>query len=255
MSRGVIYLVSGARSYVGELMTSLTSLRRHEPDLPVTVFTSLRLPRSARCEVHPFSSEHHPLKQKVLVLPQSPYDETLFLDTDTTVLGPLAPVFDHLGELDFAVGNTFLADRSTDPPKLLDLVKPGEYNTGVLLFNAAPATRRFLQRWEAAVLPQDPADMWAGHNCDQTYFNRLAAAGVPEECGLRFGTFPNTVWNVRGIMVDELKRRGAWPQVRVLHHRTRPMKTRKALYSVTDPATAREVARKARNRVGHLLGR
>ena len=33
------------------------------------------------------------------------------------------------------------------------------------------------------------------------------------------------------------------------------MKTRKALYSVTDPATAREVARKARNRVGHLLGR
>ena len=39
MKRGITYLASGGRSYLGELLTSIQSLRRHEPDLPVTVFS------------------------------------------------------------------------------------------------------------------------------------------------------------------------------------------------------------------------
>lgn len=247
--RGVIYLASGGRSYLGELLTSLKSLRKYEPDLPVTVFSRYAMPSGARCEHVHFDTEHHPLKQKVMVLPQSPYEETLFLDTDTTILAPISPIFDFLATNDFAVGNMFLADWSTRPPKLLNLVKPNDYNTGVLVFNQAPATQAFLARWKEAVLPQDEKDMWAGHNCDQDYFNKIIREGAIEATGLKFGVFPNTVYNVRGSMVPEMKRQGLWDKACILHHRTRSMKIRKLLFSFTDPITAREVALKMLGRV------
>jgi hypothetical protein len=241
-SRGVIYLVSGGRSYLGELLTSLRSLRRYEPTLPVTVFSRFALPAGTPCSWVPFRSDHHPLKEKVMVLPLSPYEETLFLDTDTTILGPVQPIFDYLNELDFVVGNMFLGDWSVKPTKLLALVKPDDYNTGVLVFRRTPETGAFLDKWKEAVLPQNPKDMWAGHNCDQDYFNKIVREGAPQDCGLRFGTFPNVIYNVRGTMTPELKNQGLWPEVRIYHHRTRRMKVNKMLFSFTDPDTAREVA-------------
>ena len=242
--RGVIYLVSGPRSYLSELQTSLRSLRRHEPDLPVTVFSRYALPRGTRADHVHYDNEHHPLKQKVLVLRESPYEQTLFLDTDTTVLGRIRDIFEYLDDLNFAVAHAYLADRSHQPPVLLDLVDPREFNTGVLLYDESDPTRRFLDRWRDVVLPQDPADMWAGHNCDQSYFNRIVPAGAPQECGVQFGTFPNTVYNVRGLMVDEMKGRDMWKSARIFHHRTRRMKVRKALFSATDPAMVRDMARR-----------
>lgn len=241
---GVIYLAAGGKSYMGELTESLRSLRRHEPDLPVTVFSRFTPPKGLHCRHVPFQSAEHPLKQKVMVLRKSPYERTLFLDTDTTVLGPLRSAFDYLDEFDFALANMYVCDWTADPPKLLALVKPNDYNTGVLLYNQSPATNLFLEMWETAVRSQDPSDMWAGHNCDQDYFNKIVTAGAPAECGLRFGVIPNTVYNVRGLMVPELRRLGQWEGARILHHRTRAMKFRKALYSFTDMTTAREVALK-----------
>ena len=51
MKRGIIYLASGGRSYLGELLTSFQSLRRWEPTLPVTVFSRFTLPKGlAHCD-------------------------------------------------------------------------------------------------------------------------------------------------------------------------------------------------------------
>jgi hypothetical protein len=227
----------------------LDSLRREEPDLPVTVFCSFDLPQSAACEVVRFDSAEHPLKQKVLVLPQSPYEQTLFLDTDTTVLGPIRPIFDHLQQADFCVANMFDADWTVRPPRLKNLVKPGDYNTGVLLYNKSAAAQTFLKMWADAVLTQDPTDMWAGHNCDQDYFNKIFKEGAMEHAGVRFQELANTVWNVRGIMRPELRRSGQWSAARIFHHRTRRMKLRKAIYGLGNGLIFRELARKAFNRL------
>ena len=249
MSHGAIYLVSGGRSYLGELMTSLASLRRHDPSLPVTVFSRFPLPRSASAEWRPVTSREHPLKLKVLTLRESPYERTLFLDTDTSIRGPLTPVFATLDRCDFAAANSHEADWSVTPPRFLAMVKPGDYNTGVLLYRKSPAMLAFLERWEAAVRAQDPADMWAGHNCDQHHFNRLVSTGALAECGVRFEELDNVQWNCRGAMHPAVRAAGREGDIRILHHRTRAMKLRKFLYAATDPATAREIVRKA---VGRL---
>jgi hypothetical protein len=246
---GVIYLVSGGRSYLGELITSLKSLRRHEPELPVTVYSRFKVPASLRCEQVALDSREHPLKLKVLTLRRSPYERTLFLDTDITIHGALRPVFANLDGHDFCAANSHEADWSVVPPKFVAMVKPGDYNTGVLLFRKSDAMLRFLTRWEEAVLAQDPSDMWAGHNCDQHHFNRLVRAGALADCGVNFHELDNVVYNCRGVMLDEVKRLGRESDIRVFHHRTRAMKLRKLFYSSTDPATAREVVRKMFARV------
>lgn len=252
---GIIHLVSGGRSYLGELITSLKSLRRHEPDLPVTVFSRFKVPASLRCEWVPLESREHPLKLKVLTLRRSPYERTLFLDTDITVHGPLRPVFANLDAHDFCAANSHEADWSVNPPRFVAMVKPRDYNTGVLLYRKSDSFLRFLTQWENAVLAQDAHDMWAGHNCDQHHFNTLVTAGALEDCGVNFGELDNIIWNCRGIMCEPARALGRESDIRILHHRTRAMKLRKLFYSATDPATARDVLRKMADRVKGLFRR
>ncbi len=254
-SFGVIYLVSGGRSYLGELITSLKSLRQHDPELPVTVFSRFKIPSSLRCNWVPLDSREHPLKLKVLSLRRSPYERTLFLDTDITLHGPLRPVFDNLITHDFCCANSHEADWSVSPPRFVAMIKLRDYNTGVLLYRKSDAFLRFLTRWENAVLAQDASDMWAGHNCDQFHFNKLVTAGALEECGVCFHELDNIIWNCRGIMRAEVQRLGRESDIRVFHHRTRAMKLRKLLYSATDPATARDVFRKISVKVKGLFGK
>ena len=252
---GIIYLVSGGRSYLGELITSLKSLRRHEPNLPVTVFSRFPVPASFRCHWVPLDSREHPLKLKVLSLRRSPYERTLFLDTDITIHGPLRPVFENLDTRDFCAANSHEADWSVSPPRFVAFVKPRDYNTGVLLYRKSEPFLRFLTHWENAVLAQDPLDMWAGHNCDQFHFNKLVTAGALEQSGVSFGELDNVIWNCRGIMHHQVRAVGRDGDIRIFHHRTRAMKLRKLLYSATDPATARDVFRKLGSRVKALFGK
>jgi Nucleotide-diphospho-sugar transferase len=250
MKRGIIYLASGGRSYLGELLTSFKSLRRWEPTLPVTVFSKFALPPGmAHCDSQPITSLENPFKIKVLTLAQSPYEETLFLDTDTTVRRPLGPIFDQLGGHDFAAANSHEADWSVKPAKFMHLVKPGDYNTGVLLYRKSESMLRFLKKWEDAVMAQDSTDMWAGHNCDQFYFNKLVKEGSLTQNGVAFRELDNVECNARGCMLPEIKRTGRIGDIRILHQRTRAMKARKLLYSVTDWAAIREIGIKAVQRV------
>lgn len=244
-SRGVIYVVTGGRSYIGELLASVDSLRRYEPDLPVTVFSSFPVPARHGLLHKELGSDENPHKQKVFSLRRSPYEQTLFLDTDTCIRGSLQPLFAELDGRDFCAANAHVADYSVRPPKFLAMVKTGGYNTGVLLYRKSPATHAFLARWEDAVRAHDPADMWAGHNGDQHFFNLLVREGARERCGLRWGDLDNARWNCRGIAVSAVKVAGRWSGVHILHHRTIGMKLRKLAYCAIAPEITRVFAAKS----------
>ena len=97
--------------------------------------------------------------------------------------------------------------------------------------------------------------MWPGHNCDQTYFNRLVAEGISEQCSVQMVTVPNAVYNARGAMAQELKRRGLWEDVRIFHHRTRSMKARKAMYSLTDRSYVTDAGRRLVTKIRRRMSR
>lgn len=254
-TRGVIYLVAGPKSYLGELSTSLRSLRREHPDLPVTVFSPYSIPGGLSADRVDYHSTLHPLQQKVDVLRHSPYTETLFLDTDTTIRGPIVEIFDLAATGNFALAKAYRVVRTETGENQLELEHPEQFNTGVLCFDSSAATSAFLDRWFETVCAQDPTDMWPGHNCDQTWFNRLVADGAPQEYAMSMVTLPNRIFNARGAMADELHRLGLWDDVRIFHHRTRSMKARKAVYSLTDRAYLADAGRRVVSKVKRRLSR
>ncbi len=243
--RGVIYVVTGSRSYIGELVSSLKSLRRYEPDLPVIVYTNFSISGKYNVKVEPLGDHDNPHKHKVSSIRRSPFEETLFLDTDTEIRSSLEPLFEELGGRDFCAANAHEADYLVRPPRFIAMVKEATFNTGVLLYRKTEATDRFLEKWERAVVGHDSSQMWAGHYGDQYFFNDLLARGAREECGLRWGTVENWRWNLRSIAKPQVMSEGKLAEVCIMHERTSGMKIRKLMFAITDYATVFVMLEKA----------
>jgi hypothetical protein len=148
---GVIYIATGQR-YAAEAAQSLASLRRHEPDLPVTLFTDVRQePPGFTSVVYVEDRRNHPKKvfhTKVACMGQSPYERTLFLDTDTHVCGTVREAFDLLDRFDFAGAHA--PKRIPGVKQGLPQVLPGSFtqlNSGVLLFRKCKRVDRMLADW------------------------------------------------------------------------------------------------------------
>lgn len=255
LSRGVVYVVAGSKNYVNELVSSVLSVRRHNKNLSITVFSDFEIPERLGVAVEKLAFRENPHKLKVCSMRRSPYGRTLFLDTDTEVRGSLDPLFQELDDRDFCAANSHLADYSVRPPRFIGMRKKGGYNTGVLLFRKNVSTDKFLGLWEDAVRAHDSDNMWAGHFGDQFFFNELVSGGAAKECGLRWGVVDNLKWNCRGIAREHVVSIGKWSDVVILHERNSTMKMRKLLLAVTHKATARVILGKGRRALSSLFAR
>lgn len=95
----------------------------------------------------------------------SPFDETLFLDSDTRVLGDLTFGFDMAARhgLAVAIAPACLARRQwAESPGARaqvgrDLV---EYNSGVIFFRKGPRNRELFETWRTSADDYGPLDQW-----------------------------------------------------------------------------------------------
>ena len=143
-SRGVLYITFPG--YLSEessealLERSIASLKRWHPDMPYHV---ARLPEGAT------------LLDKAKMFDLSPFDDTLFLDIDTVVMGDLSFGFTLMERygLAAAICEAPYARRFKGLADAGDLI---EYNTGVLWFDkTSNIIADFFRRWKyhAAVMP------------------------------------------------------------------------------------------------------
>lgn len=116
MSRGVIYLLTGA-AHAARMVVSLWNLRKRNTDLPVTVYTTTKeshlvaqhcIGDSRLGNVnHRITTElairkNRQFITKVHLLPVSPYDVVLYLDCDTLPIADVSPVLDAAEQYGFA---------------------------------------------------------------------------------------------------------------------------------------------------------
>jgi len=202
MSRGALYVAFG-QEYISEALVSAASLKCHMPDLPVTLFCDEdvacpyvdQMIRAARDDSFPGCAA------KIPHIAASPYDRTLFLDSDTYVCGDLAPLFALMDAFDLAAAHA--------PTRAIYEVEGvpdsfPEFNTGVILFRRSPEVQGALSSW-AELFSRDlerrrrdqirwvrPADRrWHTLN-DQgafrgaLYCSRVRVATLPPEYNCRF---------------------------------------------------------------------
>jgi hypothetical protein len=152
MDRGVIYVAFG-QEYVSEVLVSAASVKRHMPQLPITVFcdASIACPDVNQVIAVEPDVSFPGCAAKIRHIGASPYDQTLFLDSDTYVCGDLAELFALLEVFDLAAAHA--------PTRAIYEVEGvpdsfPEFNTGVILFRRSPDMQAVLSGW---------ADLYSRH--------------------------------------------------------------------------------------------
>ena len=206
---GVFYIATGER-FVREAEASATSLRKQMPGLPVALASDCETNSSIFDIQIPVSDPHHNWVDKVKILRLSPFQRTLFLDTDTTVLAPFGDLFVLLDR--FEVGVAFEPGRYLGPLEGVPDYFP-EFNTGVLLFNASPAVFAMFDRWlelyEAELRAQRAAKQPLHHDqpsfTQALYESRISFFVLPPEWNFR-AIFPQFAGGLVRIFHGRLKR-------------------------------------------------
>ena len=190
MNKGIVYMATGDR-YIEEAIISVTSLKQHLPDISVTIFSDRAIGHPAfDCEVL-LDNPKYNWSDKIARMYTSPYEYTLFLDTDTYICADFSEIFSLLDNFD--LGAVHAPYRESYHLELSEGFP--EMNTGVILFKKSPQVKQFFDNWTTTyqkhvedlqatdrrkAFPTQPAFRQA------LYESQLRIATLPAEYNCRF---------------------------------------------------------------------
>ncbi len=141
--RGVVYIATG-KKYVDEALVSAASLKRHMPNLPVTLFTNELVDSDLFDNIIKIDNPKFGSEDKVRYINESSYDYTLFLDTDTYICDDISELFDLLNRFDMAIAHVTMKRESNIKgiPKSFVVL-----DTGIILFKKSSKVRDLFSNW------------------------------------------------------------------------------------------------------------
>lgn len=227
--RGVIYIASQGLEFLCEAIASAESFKAKAPEVSITLLTDI--PSLLAMVIPPFDavlpidaaepdgsagqSWAKGLYVRVAALAQTPYEKTLFLDTDTRIRSAdVRRVFDILDDYSIAMVPCTPANSRN-----CQLFGP-MFNAGVIAYRSDADVRRLLHDWEALQrfhlrlasleptghVPADqapylaqftPAEKWFLLINDQTSLARLLSP-TQNEYGVSVKVLDDC-WNARGL--------------------------------------------------------
>jgi|GEM_PF-2741386 len=153
---GVLY-ISFREAFTKEALMSVRSLREHCPDLPVAVFTDkpdLVLESDLKEDPNLYLVHIDPkhVRSKVDFIHRSPFENTLYLDSDTVVAHDISDLFDSLRRFDIAVTHDYARKRENYAEQIdeYDVIPYSfsEVNGGVMAYKANNRVEGFFDLWQ-----------------------------------------------------------------------------------------------------------
>lgn len=143
-TRGIIYVATGAK-YLAEAVMSARSVQAVMPGFPMTLFTDQIPPEGLFEKVVPVEGGNMGRPGKIRSMAASPYQETLFLDSDTWMCHPCEDIFWPLQKYDLAAAhevyrNEYAFEKFPDSFPAL--------NSGVVVYRKNEKTLAFFKAWE-----------------------------------------------------------------------------------------------------------
>jgi hypothetical protein len=208
--RGVLTLAYGPQRFVEQARSLAHSLQLHAPHLPRTLVTDSSDPAILKLftEVVPFRPEYGSgVRQKLFIDFYSPYEETLFIDSDCLVLGNLDSFWTAFAGQSFGVPGYKYQERGALDPYLdvdhvldtLHLTKLPKFNGGIYYFVRSPeatdffnTARNLLDTWSTLRLrefrkngPADEAIYSAAMAVHQIPLTSMGSGGMWTPCGYK----------------------------------------------------------------------
>jgi hypothetical protein len=173
---GIIYSCTG-EVYVGEALRSARSSLRHNR-LPHVLFASADVDGEQGLTVTRFQPSSNPYVDKIANMRRSPFERTIYLDSDTFVVDEIVHLLSLLDHYDIAVAYA-PAYRGLDDPAVPAAFY--EFNTGVLAWRASERVADFMRSWEQTYIAWLGDEPFAGagkasrsRRADQPAFRRCA---------------------------------------------------------------------------------
>lgn len=152
--QGVLYIATG-REHIEAALRSAESVRHKNPDLPIHLFADWQQ-QKFKLNINPgpltswenIDNPHR--RSKVDHMINTPYNKTLYLDTDTRVLCKLDDLFDLLERFDIALSHAHNREIPEKQKKVKISVPNSfpQFNSGVFLYNKNPRTSKVFKQWQ-----------------------------------------------------------------------------------------------------------
>ncbi|MDY6803998.1 MAG: hypothetical protein SXA11_09360 [Cyanobacteriota bacterium] len=202
---GFIYVASGEK-FITEAIDSATSLRKFMPEAEITLITDNEAELKHKCfnqvvylstDLVAVAPTHRGYYQKIKGLSASPYEKTLFVDTDTQFADSVWELFSLLKDYDFAIAS---APYKAKIPSMSLIEFKQKYqqknylpalNTGVICYQKSSKVRQLFQEWEQIFVNNAPGN--GEYYSDQTVFCQALAKSqvrpmiLPTEYNFRIG--------------------------------------------------------------------
>lgn len=151
---GILYIATGSK-YIKAAIHSAQSARKFCPGLPIHLYANYRdYDFQFDQSPHPFTSvgevKNPHRRSKVDYIAQTPFERTLYLDTDTELNADISQVFKILDRFDLAACHT-PHRNSSKGKQIWHFEIPDafpEFNSGVFLYKKSPAVLKFLEDWK-----------------------------------------------------------------------------------------------------------
>jgi len=166
--RGIIYSATGDR-FLNEAIISSRSFKKHH-DLPLTIYTDIFNKEKAEKyfdDIRIINNPNYSFLDKIGPLIDPPYEENLFLDSDTYFLENISSLYDILDTYSLAVCRAI--GRIQFPIDVPDWFP--ELNTGLILFTKNKRIREIFIKWKELYLNQISLEKGIPH--DQPSFRKI----------------------------------------------------------------------------------
>jgi hypothetical protein len=149
MTRGAIYVVMHDPRYLNLLRASVESLKRVMPELPVTVFSQFPVEGLHFSEVRKVEPAGDGFYDKARLMLESPYEQTVFIDTDIYAVQRFDELFALLDRFDFAATHEeyLNTDWFSHYPRPDIPASYPEFNTGILAYRRSTSMDQLLVTW------------------------------------------------------------------------------------------------------------
>lgn len=143
---GAIFVAVG-NFYAERAAEAARSVKKSNPWLPTTLFTDQPIESDAFSSIVRFEKGHS--RSKIDYMPHTPYERTLYLDTDVRVIGDLRSMFDLLDRFDIALSHAHRRNDSLTREKWRSEIPDAfpQANSGVILYRLTPAVVDLFRDW------------------------------------------------------------------------------------------------------------
>nr|WP_321452395.1 hypothetical protein [uncultured Carboxylicivirga sp.] len=221
-TRGVIYTAGGMKKYTDEAIHSAKTLKKYNPNIQTTLFTTSKNIRSKYFDqIIVQEADRHPQKYKIENMLISPYDYTLFIDSDTEFKSNIEELFDFLLIYDLGITHRVKCNWY-NPPKPTEFINYIDFNCyqgGFLLFKKNDKTTTFIKAW-AEKMKSKPDTITGKPIGDQPLLNECFFSDkLHEKLNLKHVELPNKIYNARPWLLSQMKKDNELKNIKILHQR------------------------------------